>query len=272
MEPTATRSDSLVGVVGRKSIEQAAEALRIWILPYAACKSWWLESGKGRRIVVRATLYQVYFTAVQPLLLFAFLALLSGIVVVGASDTLLRGAGLAQHVETVAAKAYVRELSPLLLSLVLIGRSGPAIATELGYMKVNHELEGLEALGVNLDYYLVLPRIVGVSVAAVLLSVVMAFVGLAGGWFAGLLLGVVSFGLDIGRLAGAIDLPTGLLALAKSLTFGLTVGTVACHYGLAVGHSHTEIPRANVRAAVLCYALCFTLNAAGSLLALGLRL
>lgn len=265
----AARNDWLVGAVGRGFLEQASEAARIWMLPYAACKSFWVERGKGRRIIARATAYQVYFTAVQPLLLFAFLALVSGIVVVGASDTLLRSAGLARHVEIVAAKAYVRELSPLLLALVLIGRSGPAIATELGYMKVNHEMEGLEALGVNLDYYIVLPRIVGVSIAAVLLCVVMAFVGLAGGWFCGLLLGVVSFGLDVSRLLQTIDLPTGFIALGKSVTFGVVVGTVSCHYGLAVGHSHTEIPRANVRAAVLCYALCFSFNAVGSLIALG---
>ena len=57
-----------------------------------------------------------------------------------------------------------------MLALILVGRSGTAIASEIGGMRVNRETDGLASCGINLDYFLVLPRIVGVTIASALLA------------------------------------------------------------------------------------------------------
>ena len=250
--------------VGRWAIAGVRELVDTTCLPYAALKSFFVERGKGRRALLRTTAYQVYYTAVQPLPLFAFLALLSGVAVTGVCDRLLRGVGLADHVEVVASKAFVRELGPLLLALVLAGRSGPAITTELGSMRVNHEIEALDSLGINIDYHVVLPRILGVTIGALVLTVAMAAVGLAGGHVVGQAVGLVTPAVSLPALLRAVDLPTGAIALGKAAAFGATVATVGSHAGLAVGRAPAEVSIANVRAAVRCYAVCFSLDALAS--------
>jgi phospholipid/cholesterol/gamma-HCH transport system permease protein len=267
MARIASLPAGFVADVGRRFLASASVALRVSSLPYASIKGIWLERARARRIVLRTTAHQVYFTAVQPLPLFLFLALLSGVVVIAGADKLLARVGLAPYLPAVVVVSLVRELGPLVLALVLTGRTGPAVTTELGYMKVNHEIEALESLGINLDYFVVLPRLVGITVASASLTVVTSAMALVGGFYTAHAFGMLSASVDPHLILAAIELPTTMVALTKSVAFGAIVATVCCHYGLSVGSSHTNIPRANVRAAVVCYVLCFSLDALLSLLA-----
>jgi phospholipid/cholesterol/gamma-HCH transport system permease protein len=233
---------------------------RIGLLPYQAVKGAVIEKGRGKRLVLRALAAQVYFTAVQPIAVFAFIALFSGFTFIVVSDILLRRNGLTSYIPAVVVTGLVREVLPLLLGLVLIGRSGNAIATELGYMRVNQEVDALDAAGVNIDWYLVFPRIVGVTIAAVGLMVVMGAIALAFGFALGNLLGFVSVALTFRHILAAMRFTTITFALSKALLFGLVIGTVNSHYGLSVGRSYTEIPRANAQGTILSLLLCFGVN------------
>jgi phospholipid/cholesterol/gamma-HCH transport system permease protein len=258
----------LLGRLGRAVLARGREVVQIGALLYAAVKGAVLEGRRGRRMVVSATATQVYFTAIEPLAIFLLVAVTSGFFAIVLSDSLMRPNGLAPHIPTVVAQAVVRELVPLVIALVVIGRSGPAIATELGYMRVNNEIEALDLAGANTDYLVVLPRIVGVTLATAALTIAMSAAALAGGFLLGTALDLVSVGLRFEQILQSISLLTIVLALAKALTFGLVISTVNCYHGLAVQHSFTEIPRANVRGAVQCYLGCFVLNAALSIYAL----
>jgi phospholipid/cholesterol/gamma-HCH transport system permease protein len=258
----------LIGRIGRGITSLAGEASSLVLLPYVALKGAFIEKGRGRREVLRATASQVYYTAVEPLPFFGVLGVTAGLLTIVLADKLLRGSGLGAQVPSVVGIAIVREIVPLIVALVLVGRSGTAIATELGYMRVNHEIEALDALGINTDYFLVLPRMVGVAAGAVGLTVVTAAAGLAGGFFLGEALGLVSVGLRFLDILATTHVDTVLYAITKALLFGLAISAFNCAEGLAVGRSFTEIPRANVRGAVRCYVACFVLNAAISIYAL----
>jgi phospholipid/cholesterol/gamma-HCH transport system permease protein len=218
--------------------------------------------------VRRATLTQVYFTAVEPLSLFLVIGVVCGFFAIVLCDSLMRPNGLAPHIPMVVAQSVVRELVPLVIALIVIGRSGPAIATELGYMRVNDEIEALELSGINVDYFIVFPRILGVTLATVGLTVAMSAAAIVGGFLVGDTLGLVSTGLQFEQIVDAVTFPTLALALAKALLFGLVISAVNCFHGLSVGRTFTEIPRANVRGAVQCYVVCFCLDAAISVWAL----
>lgn len=244
------------------------ELAQIAALPYAACKGAVVERGRGWRLVLRTAASQIYYTAIQPLPLFCALGVICGLFTVGLADSLLRRTGLSAEVAPVVAIATVREVIPIVLGLVLVGRSGTAIATELGYMRVSQEVDALDAVGINTDYFLVLPRILGVTIATVGLSVVVSGTALVGGFLAAELLRLVSVSLHLSAILASVDPATMLYALAKALVFGLVISAVNCFHGLAVGRSFTEIPRANVRGAVQCYIVCVALNAVISIHAL----
>lgn len=258
----------LLGRLGRTLLSAVRDVGQIGALLYAAVKGAALERHRGRRMWLRATATQIYFTAVEPLAIFLLVAVTCGFFTIVLSDSLMRPNGLAPHIPAVVARAVVREVVPLVIALIVIGRSGPAIATELGYMKVNQEIDALDLAGVNTDYLIVLPRVVGVTAATVSLTVAMSAAALVGGFLLGTAFDLVSVGLRFEQILQAVSSPTIGYALAKALGFGLVISTVNCYHGLAVQHSFNEIPQANVRGAVQCYLTCFFLNAVISMHAL----
>jgi phospholipid/cholesterol/gamma-HCH transport system permease protein len=259
---------SMLGFLGRGFVAWSRESAAMVMLPYAALKGAVLERGRGGRLVVSQAAAQVYFTAVEPLPILLLIAVTCGFFAVVLCDFLMRPNGLAPYVPTVIAYATVREIVPLVIAVILIGRSGTAIATELGYMRVNQEIDALDASGVNVDYFLVLPRLVGVTVSAVALTVAMSAAAILGGFLLGEGLRLVSVGLSLSQITKAIGPEVCALALGKAALFGGVIATVSCFHGLSVGRSFTEIPQANVRGAVQCYLACFALNAVISVYAL----
>lgn len=262
----------MLGVLGRWTLTWLRDAVAIASLPYAAAKGAFIERGRGAELVVRSTASQIYFTAVEPLPILGSIAVLCGFSVIAISDALMRPNGLAPHVPVVVAQAIVREILPIVIALVLIGRSGTAIATELGYMRVNEEIDALDAAGVNIDYFLVLPRIVGVTISTLSLTIALSFAALFGGFMMGEALNLISVGLRFDAILEAVSLSTIAFAAVKGSAFGLVISTVNCFHGLAVGRSFTEIPRANVRGTVACYLACLALNAGLSVYALAERM
>lgn len=258
----------MISELGRWFLRWAWESAHIAMLPLQAIKGAWLERGRGTRMVVSSSASQLYFTAIQPLPMFLFIGVTCGFFAIVIADALMRPNGLAPHIPMVVAQSIVRELIPIVIALVLIGRSGTAISTELGYMRVNQEIDALDAAGINIDYFLVLPRIVGVTSATVALTVAMSAAALVGGFLTGNALNLVSVALELEQIIRSLTPSTILLALLKAVMFGVLISTVNCFHGLLVDRSFTEIPQANVRGAVQCYLGCFALNALVSVYAL----
>src|SRR5678815_3487718 len=182
----------LFGQFGQAVLSRAREQLKIVALFYAAVKGAVIEGRRGRRMVVSSAVTQVYFTAIEPLAIFLLVAVTCGFFAIVLSDSLMRPNGLAPHIPTVIAQSVVRELVPLVIALIVIGRSGPAIATELGYMRVNDEIEALDLAGAHTDYRIVLPRIAGVTLAPAALSIAVSAAALLGGCLLGTAFDLVS--------------------------------------------------------------------------------
>ncbi|MCS6902364.1 MAG: ABC transporter permease [Myxococcales bacterium] len=258
----------MIGELGRWGLFQVRELLATYLVPYAALKGAWLERGRGGRLVVRSVALQIYYSAVEPLPVFLLIGVSLGFFVVAAADGLMRPNGLAPHVPTVVAQSIVRELLPITIAVILTGRSGTAISTELGYMRVTQEIEALEVAGVNVDYFLVLPRMVGLILSSLGLTVCMGASALLGGYFVAQGLNLASVGLQLTQILGALTPATVGLALLKSGIFGLTIGSISCFHGMAVERHFAEIPRANVRSSARSFFGCFVLNAVISVYAL----
>jgi phospholipid/cholesterol/gamma-HCH transport system permease protein len=250
-----------VGRLGFRVELKTAQFLGMLYLAIAAWKGAWLERRRGRRLIARTIANQIYFTAVEPLPFFALTALVFGFAVIYECDTILPRYGLQYLVPDVIVTGIVREIAPLVVAMVLIGRSGPAIASELGYMRLNQEIDALDVVGVNIEYYIVFPRIIGVALATVLGMVTFCAVAIAGGFLVGEVAHVISMSLLFRSLVDALALPAIGYALLKAAFFGTAIAVSNCYHGLSVAQSFTEIPKANVRGVQHSLLFCFFANA-----------
>jgi phospholipid/cholesterol/gamma-HCH transport system permease protein len=260
--PNAITGRSVAAIVGRSVIDSAAYVLSIaTLIGYAIlhlARKRHLMPSVGREVLKR----QILFTGVEALPFVALIALLTSSVVV-VQGTLLSGAAGRDLLGTLLVTVVLRELGPLIVAFIVIGRSGAAIAAELANMRVHRELDTLEAMGVDPFDYLVIPRMAGVIAA--LLGLTVAFVGccLAGGW--GILQFVASTPMPLSDYTGALASQLGpidiVVLLAKTVVPGLLVAAIACHEGLSAALSSTDIPRAATRGVVRSLSAVFLWDA-----------
>ena len=153
-------------------------------------------------------------------------------------------------VGTFAQQSILLELGTLVTAFVLCGRVGARIAAELGTMRVKEQIDALEAMGLNSQSYLVVPRVVAGVLMFPVLYVVAATVGMAMGGVVAELGGVpVQTYWEGARLFfRPYDIVFGLV---KSVVFGFTITSIACYTGYQAKGGASGVGEATTRAAVL---------------------
>jgi phospholipid/cholesterol/gamma-HCH transport system permease protein len=161
-----------------------------------------------------------------------------------------------------------RELGPLMTAIVVCGRSGAAFAAELGFMKVNEEVDALRTMGLGPMRYLVLPRAFALVLVLPLLTILADLAGMVGG----LLVGITTLGLtargywnETVRVVTLWDFSSGVL---KSTLFGLAIALIACQQGLATTGGAEGVGRRTTSAVVVTL---FTLILVDAVLVVFLR-
>lgn len=192
---------------------------------------------------VRTILYkQIYFTGIEALKTVSIIAGLIGIVIITQTASI---AGLnSALVGKILIWTVVRELGPLLTAIIIIARSGSAIAAELGFMKVNGEIDSLKVMGISPLNYLIVPRVIGITVSVLILSVYFQIFSIMGGLFLSSLFTGTSFYQYARTIFSALNLFEVSISLLKSLVFGLIISAVSCYQGLRVKSAITEVPQA----------------------------
>lgn len=223
-------------------------------------QGWFTLPREGRRVVNRVLVNQVWFTALQAVPIIIVLAgILSYLVISQAVRELGRINGT-ELLGTLMVVAIVRELGPLLTALVVTGRSGTAIATELGTNTVMGEVHALEGMGIDPVHYLVLPRFGAAIVSLFGLVLVFDLVAIVAGLVAASANGMSSaryFDIVLQSLT-----PHDIwLTVAKGLVFGSVIGIVPSYHGLAVRGGPTGVPVAASQAWVGSILLIFVCSA-----------
>ena len=173
----------------------------------------------------------------------------------------LQAFGSEKEVMNLLIRFVALELSPLLTAIIIICRSGSAVAVDLGNMSIHKEIKGLELLGVDVMVYLVFPRLLGIAISQLSLAIYFSFLSLILGIFFSVFLESASnfkyFFIVIDSL-----LPLELIYfLCKNLLFGLIIGANACFHGLRVEKSVTEVPQETQQAIVHSLIMIFLVNA-----------
>ncbi len=139
--------------------------------------------------------------------------------------------GLESLAGGVTAKALAVELAPVLASLMLAGRAGAGIATEIGTMRISEQIDALESMAVNPVQFLILPRLIAGMIVTPMLTMLFLVVGLAGAYF----VAVISEGVDSGQFIAntedILDFMDVVQGLVKSVAFGFAVVLIGCYQG-----------------------------------------
>jgi phospholipid/cholesterol/gamma-HCH transport system permease protein len=223
---------------------------------------WWV------RPVREALARQVQAIGVEPLGFVGAMAVFVGISVVVQLTYWIGEAGQSQLVGPLLVAVVARELGPVLINLVVIVRSGSAMTTELGVLKINGEVGALEARGNDPFLHLVLPRVLGMAVSTFCLTIVFILVALASGYLFAAWVGKGSGDLVLfaDTVSSAVQPKDVLNILAKSILPALFASASCCVGGLGVGGSVAEIPPATQRALTRSVAGLFVISAGVSLL------
>ncbi len=238
-----------LGAVGRVTIRWVLSTDELLHTFSDAVASWWTPGVAARQAVRRVITTQILYTGVQALSLVSVIAFLLGSSII--IQTNLVGSADGELLGRVLVAVVLRELAPLVTAIVIAGRSGTAMATELGNMKVNSEVLALSSLGIDPPRFIVLPRLVATIVSVLVLMIYFSVVAIFGAFTVAELTATASWGsLYSGVSRGVMPFDLGLFLL-KGVGLGAIVGWLCCHYGLQVKSSPTEVPQQASRAVVM---------------------
>ena len=124
-----------------------------------------------------------------------------------------------------------REISPVLSALMVTGRSGSSMATELGSMRITEQIDALSTMAVNPIQYLVVPRIIATTIMMPLLTMFYNVVGMGGAYLFAVVLKGVDEGQFIHNIRWYTDVEDLFSGLIKAVIFGLALSLISCHQG-----------------------------------------
>lgn len=204
----------------------------------------WLVFSRPRKGLLLPCLYQV---GVQSVPVIFVTGGFIGMVIAMQSYPQFRMMHMETNLGAVINVSLVKELGPVLASIMLAGRVGCAMAAELGTMKITEQMDALHALGAHPVQHLAVPRLVACLIMVPLLNIVADAAGMCGGWF----LTTQVFGVHSLHYWNHSDLYVGyfelISGLVKSTIFGCALAVIACHRGFrckagaeGVGRAATE--------------------------------
>jgi phospholipid/cholesterol/gamma-HCH transport system permease protein len=217
-------------------------------LGYDAVAGLLIRSGR-RHISLRQIVNQILFTGVDALVIVGLIALSCGVTIAVQATTNMPQIGASQYFGMIMVIAVIRELGPFFTSIVVIGRSGAALAAYIGNMRVTKEIAALEVMGINLSHFLVMPAFLGMLISLVCLNIYFDIFAILGGLLVAKLFVNVQFLALVREVLHALSLVDIVVSLIKCVLFGAVIAIVSCYQGLSVT-SIRIVPRAVFRAVV----------------------
>ncbi|MEJ6980487.1 ABC transporter permease [Pedobacter sp. P351] len=153
----------------------------------------------------------------------------------------------------------ILELSPTISAIVLAGKVGSSISSQIGTMRVTEQIDALEIMGINSPGYLIMPKIIGAVITIPLLVIISIALSIFGGYLAGTISGAVSPNDFITGLSEGFVPFTVTVCMVKSVLFAFIITSVAAYQGFYTSGGALEVGISSTRAVVVsCIAILFT--------------
>lgn len=146
--------------------------------------------------------------------------------------------------------SIILEFSSTVAALILAGKVGSSIASEIGTMRVTEQIDALEIMGINSASYLILPKIIATLLFNPILTLIAIIVGISGGWIAGTLSGVITSANFIYGIQYAFIPYYIVYSIIKTVFFAFIITSISSFQGYFVNGGSLEVGRASTRAVV----------------------
>ncbi len=233
LEKTGTMALGLFGDVGRVQVFLHLSIIGIF---------------KGLRI--RKVMEQAYYIGSKSTVIILFTGLFTGMVLGLQGYYGLRRVGSEGMLGALVALSLIRELGPVIGSLMITGRAGSAMAAELGTMKITEQLDALESMAIDPIHFLVTPRLVASLIVIPLLIAIFIVVGLAGSYLIGVKLLGINPGIYIHEMEKSIVFKDIYHFLIKSEIFAITITLISSYKGYHCGHGAMGVGKAITQSVV----------------------
>jgi phospholipid/cholesterol/gamma-HCH transport system permease protein len=246
-----TRSKSpLLNRVGQAAIDNGGEAVEIMTLVGDTLFS----TGRLMRGNVRmrgVDLWTcIYEAGAAALPIVTIVNVLIGGILAFVGAVQLRRFGADIFVANLIGVAMIREMAALMTAIIMSGRTGGAYAAHIATMLGNEEIDALRVIGIPVNDYLILPRLLALTAMMPLLYLYGCAVGIFGGFVVAVSMLNLSPGGFVDQISAAVAFGQVIFGLVKSVTFGALIAIVGCRAGLRAGRSAADVGQAATKAVV----------------------
>lgn len=170
--------------------------------------------------------------------------------------------GVGSFLAALVGIAVTRELSPLMVGIVIAGRSGSAFAAEIGTMKVSDEVDALTSFGFDKQNFIVIPRLLATLISLPVLVSISNIVGIIGGYLAGAVVLGLSFSeFQVQLLDSTLSYADVLGGIGKSIIFGFIIAVIGCFKGFQVSGGAESVGKFTTSSVVLSIFLIIFIDA-----------
>src|ERR671923_124615 len=239
-----------VGQIGRSGMQQLTGMGRMFLFLLSAF-AWAVRPPQRIRLII----FHVRSIGVESLSVVLLSGIFTGMVMGLQGYYSLRQFNAESFLGSAVALGLLRELGPVLSAFMVTGRTGSAMAAELGTMRATEQIDALDSMAINPVKYLVTPRIVASLLAMPLLTAIFDVIGIFGSYLVGVSLLGVSSGSFFAGMESAVVFHDVYSGFIKSLSFGLIITWICCYKGFHAPPMATGVSQATTESVVLSFVL-----------------
>ena len=177
---------------------------------------------------------QILYTGVEAFWLVGTIAFLCGSAIVLVAMLNMPKLGVGEYFGNILVIVVVGELGPFVTSLVVVGRSGSALAAYIGTMRISREVDALEVMGIDPLQFIVQPAFVGIVASVICLNIYFILIAVFGGLVVAQFAAGLPFGIFFDKILEALQFRDAAFSLLKSVAFGLIIALMSSYHGLRV--------------------------------------
>ncbi|MGF0538436.1 MlaE family ABC transporter permease [Agrobacterium sp. ES01] len=229
--------ERLFSPLGRMTVDLWDDVLAMLYVIGSAVRGAQTKINRGSGISPAAVVNQLDHMGVRAVPIITLMSFLIGAIIAQQGAFQLRYFGAEIFVVDLVGILQLREIGVLLTAIMIAGRSGSAITAEIGSMKMREEIDALKVIGLNPIGVLVFPRLVALTIALPLLTIIANFAALCGAAVVSNIYSGITYSVFLSRLHEAIDYSTLASGMIKAPFMALIIGVVAAVEGMKVGGS-----------------------------------
>lgn len=210
----------------------------------------------------RNIILQTFFTGVEIFPSLFAVATLFGTVVIIYLFSLMGRMGFSNDIGSLIVVIIIRELSPIFTTFLIAGRTGSSLTTYIGSMVINSEVDALATMGINPIRYLVMPSVIGGTIATIIMNIIFSASAIGGGFLVtkGIIFVTgnapnlqITWNALSTEITKALTYPDFVFVILKPLIFGIIITTNACYQALNIKRDIRQVPKATSRSVITSF-------------------